>query len=565
MFLFNSEQQSDQDERGEWKFVESVNQFDVIGAESISVSDGEQDEVGTGPDTVSLAFLMSLGVAFGVLIVVMVVMAAYLTFCQGNEDEEEYNEESGLLPRNFFKKSAGVLLDSSLLMQGSGSSDDLTEVERQQLTKMSRFEIELYQRAKEFRMMNPPMVKPFGTYVNASDRQCIKDRGIQAYYLLPSINDNVDVSGNFLPSFLIQDKLNITFTKYNKSSSTIMNYPLPFNKRDAVYFEVKVYKFKNTFMSNSIFSIGLVTCPYPYFSMPGMCPYSIAYESTGKLRINNAFYASTLLPSLQEGDVVGVGYRYRSGTIFITHNGKKLMDLTHNVGIDLFIGIGAMNAAYTRTYTKNGLLDDIDNVELRNELADVELGQKKEISDVINEQLLLVHDPQEACVDSDEIELHVNLGNLGYVFVEANVKKYSFGSLFGDIGIPPAYNGDETKTDLILQKGDDLPPTYPEDELGFFGNIKVNLGHRPSTSVSTISNNLQGSSESFPGMLSYERNTSTTTTHFKTLGEEMNNGRNLPGDITENEAAAAAPLLSRGSKGSKSAVRKKRRKMKNQK
>ncbi|AGO10430.1 AaceriABL026Wp [[Ashbya] aceris (nom. inval.)] len=476
-------------------------------------------------------------------------MAGYLTFCH-NEDDREFSEEAGGVPHGLpRKKRDSDLYRSPFLNLGQANVDEVDELEQLELPRMSRFEVELYLRAKEFQAMNPPIVKAFGTYMCPEDRQCVRDRGIQAYYLLPSINDNVDRRGNFLPSFLIQDKLNISFTKYNKSSSTIMNYPLPYNKRDAVYFEVKVYKFKNYLASNSIFSIGLVTCPYPYFVMPGMCQYSIAYESTGKLRINNAFYASTLLPKLQEGDVVGLGYRYRTGTVFITHNGKKMMDLTHNIGIDLFIGIGAMNAAYTRTYTKEGLLDDIDNVELRTQIQDLEADQKRDITEIMNEQLLRPHDPRTRHINSDEIELQVNLGGIGFVFVEANVKKYAFGSLYGEIGIPPAYNGDETKTDVILQKGDDLPPKYPEDELNFFGNIKVNLGNGSSTESTSIYNR-QGSSGSIAAPPAHERPRSLQNVPYALQG--------LLDDIEER--SVYEPLLPKGPRPAKSGHKRKKRK-----
>lgn len=149
------------------------------------------------------------------------------------------------------------------------------------------------------------------------------------------------------------------------------------------------------------------------------------------------------------------------------------MDLTHNVGIDLFIGVGGMNAAYTRTYTMDGLFEDPDNVSFRQKLTkcQAEPSSSTNIEDVVNKELLKVHDPKIDPVYSDEIELQINLGQLGFVFIEANVKKYAFGSVFGDIGIPPSYNGDDIKQDMLLQKGDELPPEYPTDEVDFFGNV----------------------------------------------------------------------------------------------
>lgn len=447
-------------------------------AELDGVNDPYPGQPIDGSGTISLAFLISLSVTFALLMVVLVVVAVYVTFC--GADEAEYDEETGAGSRSssgglqsfFSKRRSGILLDSSFTSPGQFDDEAaLQQQEDQELPRMSEFEVELYNRAKDFQKISPPNVREFGTFLNETDLQFIRDRGLQSYFFLPSINDNTDSQGNFLPSLLVQDKLDVAFTKFNKSSSTVLNYPLPFNKKGAVYFEVKVFKHKPD--SNSVFSIGLTTCPYPYFRIPGMSVYSIAYESTGKLRINNPFAASTLLPKLQEGDVVGFGYRYRTGTIFITHNGKKLMDVTQNVGIDLFVSLGSMNGAFTRTYTRDGLLEDPDNIELREALA-----ENREVE--LPRDLERVHDMhQESDLVSDEVELNVNLGQLGFVFVEANVKKYAFGNLFGEIGVPPSYNGAEIKKDTVLQKGEDLPPKYGDDgdPDSFFGNITINVGN----------------------------------------------------------------------------------------
>lgn len=437
-------------------------------------------------DAISLAFLISLSVTFAVIMILLVLIAAYITFCGSDEDEMDdlENNRSGMAENSgrnslfpFKKKKNDVLIDPTFFDMSKQDDDpEFKLLEAENMKKMSSFEVELYQRATEFQKLNPPMITKFGTYIDERDISYLKDRGIQSYCFLPSINDNVDEMGNFLPSFIIQDKLDISFSKENKSSSTVLNYPLPFNKRDAVYFEVKVFKFEKD--SSSIFSIGLSSVPYPYFRIPGMNKFSIAYESTGKLRINNPFQASTLLPKLEEGDVVGFGYRYKTGTIFITHNGKKLIDVTQNVNIDLFVCIGAMNASYTRTYTLDGLIEDSDNVSLRNLLS-----QGQEI--VVPDKLKQAYDVNDDRISSDPIELNVNLGQIGFVFIEANVKKYAFGKIFGDIGIPPAYNGKEIKKDIILQKGEELPPTY-------IGGVIVsgsNNSGNPITTNSSASNN----------------------------------------------------------------------------
>ncbi|KAL3229025.1 Protein SSH4 [Nakaseomyces bracarensis] len=436
---------------------------------------------GDSDSEVAFAFFVGLSIVFSLMMLILVGVATYL-LCNGNF-ENEYDEEvaagsatgrRGIInfqPLFGKKVGNGLLLDSSFTTPGEfDDNEEFREREAAALSKMSPFEIDLYQRAKEFQAMSPPLVKEFGTYLDSKDLQFIKDRGVQSYFFIPSINDNVDKSGNFLPSFIVQDKLEVEFTRWNKSSSALLNYPLPYNKRDAVYFEVKVFRFKPN--SNSIFSIGLSTVPYPYFRMPGMDKFSMAYESTGKLRINDPFLPSTLLPKLIEGDVVGFGYRYKTGTIFITHNGKKVMDVTQNVGVDLFIALGAMNASYTRTYTKDGLIEDPDNVDLRQALSE---GREIKLS----KDLQKPHNPLDKnkwdIIDSDEIELHVNLGQVGFVFIEANVKKYGFGSVFGEIGIPPAYNESTIENDTLIQKGEEMPPKYPEnmENFGLFGNLKI--------------------------------------------------------------------------------------------
>lgn len=520
-------------------------------------------------ETISLAFLISLSVTFALLMVVLVVIAVYVTFC--GADEAEYDEEAGAgggFHSLFNKKRDSILLDASFT--SAGQFDDealLQEQESVELPKMSPFELDMYNRAKEFQKVNEPNVKEFGTFVNGSDLQFIKDRGIQSYSFLPSINDNTDEEGNFLPSFLIQDKLDVSFTKYNKSSSTIMNYPLPFNKKDAVYFEVKIFRHSKT--SNAVFSIGLMTFPYPYFRIPGMSLFSIGYESTGKLRINNPFMASTLLPKLQEGDVVGFGYRYRTGTIFITHNGKKMMDVTQNVGIDLFIGIGSLNAAFTRTYTKDGLLEDPDNVALRESLSE---GREVELPP----DLLSVHEiTAENGLESDEVELHVNLGQVGFVFIEANVKKYGFGSVYGEIGIPPSYTGNEIKTDTILQRGEDIPPKYCDDRDtdDFFGNISINRGRavegsssnwRPMTqrALSVIPEAAESDLERYERLSSaYDRENNPSNTS----PENMDPNENAQAHVTELELTDTRHNESSSSVGNSGDKRKKRKKKKRSK
>ncbi|CAO3643822.1 unnamed protein product [Cunninghamella blakesleeana] len=171
------------------------------------------------------------------------------------------------------------------------------------------------------------------------------------------------------------------------------NLPLPRNQ-DVYYWEAKMYEKPRS----TIVSIGVATKPYPNWRLPGWNRYSVGYFShTGNKHFNNPFHGKYYGSSFQEGDVVGVGYRPRTGTIFYTKNGRKLEDACTNLRWNLFPTIGA-----------NG-----------------------------------------------PCQIHVNLGQRGFVFVEANVKKWGLAPMQGTLAPPPAY-GYESES-LLLERGSSLP------------------------------------------------------------------------------------------------------------
>jgi hypothetical protein len=109
---------------------------------------------------------------------------------------------------------------------------------------------------------------------------------------------------------------------------------------------------------------------------------------------NYPFTAQTYGPPLKEGDVLGVGYRPRSGTVFFTRNGRKMEDA--------FIGLTRWNLFPT--------------------------------------------------VGADgPCSLHVNLGQSGFVFVEANVKKWGLAPSVGTLAPPPAYGSE--RGSILLEAG----------------------------------------------------------------------------------------------------------------
>ena len=241
--------------------------------------------------------------------------------------------------------------------------------------------------------------------------------------------------------YLVEDLVEINFkpTVINGISySSLLNLPIPTvnRKNDVIYFETKLLEF-NTL--STLVSIGLVTNPnYPNFQLPGYLPYSFAIDSTGNLRItkkpvheprasDNSIEdeLNIVLPQLTEGDVIGLGYRSISGTIFLTHNGKLIHEVVKYFKFQMFPCIGFKNLAMLDKKSNNGC------------------------------------------------KINVNLGQMGFVYIEANVKKLGFCENRNDglIGAPPLYNKTNQTNEILLDKGDDIPPEYPTDEDTFFGPV----------------------------------------------------------------------------------------------
>lgn len=121
---------------------------------------------------------------------------------------------------------------------------------------------------------------------------------------------------------------------------------------------------------------------------------SVAYQSSGHRRYNQPFTPTPYGPPLAQGDVVGVGYRPRSGTIFFTRNGKKLEEFAHGLKTQNFFPTIGANGPCT---------------------------------------------------------VHVNLGQMGFVFIEANVKKWGLAPMTGSLAPPPPYGSEQGS--ILLESG----------------------------------------------------------------------------------------------------------------
>lgn len=288
-----------------------------------------------------------------------------------------------------------------------------------------------YEEAVNFAKANPPNAANIkNRSLSTQDEFQIKECGINAYRFEqdPKLGS---------PRFHVEDALQLNFTDNLAPYSTltaVMNYPIPTKNRgsEVSYFEIKVFEYSNQSV-NAHFAIGLVTKPYPNaFRLPGYDNFSLSYESTGNLKINKPLptplqqhngqeskFNALVLPQLNQSDVVGFGVVLSTGTIFITRNGKKLIDVMTGCFLDLYPAIGCFSA--------NAIFN-------------------------------------------------ANLGQLGFLWIDANVKKYGFFSLTdryfaGQRGLAslPEYSKMTSKSHKLLDKGLELPPTYPSDEIDFFG------------------------------------------------------------------------------------------------
>lgn len=304
---------------------------------------------------------------------------------------------------------------------------------------LSPEEQQSFLKGEEFGKRSPPSDNAHGKSYSKNIDDLVKDCGINAFEFEQE-NDILSAR------FIVEDKTEVNFLNNDVPYSTataVLNLPLPSKNRspDTIYFEVKVFEF-NLDVPNAHFGIGLVTKPYPsHFRLPGYNKFSLAYESTGNLKINKPFptplqqhsgehslFNAQVLPPLRQSDIVGFGYVVSTGTLFITRNGKKIMDIMKGCYLDLYPAIGCF---------------------------------------------------------STNAKFQANFGQMGFVWIEANVRRYGFFStsdrrLKGERGLAslPEYGLESLQKDKLLDKGDDIPPEYPEEEMDFFGRFKVGSSSR---------------------------------------------------------------------------------------
>lgn len=240
--------------------------------------------------------------------------------------------------------------------------------------------------SSEYQLQYPPNSQP--TDITLSQFLSIQEKGVSAWCFEPDYET--------ISSLLVHARTEITFLPDPASSSCVQsNLPLP-KLNEVYYWEVKMFDLPQS----TTVAVGLATKPYPPFRLPGLNRYSVAYHSNGDKCHNFPFTAAAFGPSLKEGDVLGVGYRPRTGTVFFTRNGRKTEDA--------FVGLSRWNLFPT-------------------------IGADGPCS------------------------VHVNLGQAGFVFIEANVKKWGLAPSVGTLAPPPAYGSE--RGSILLDVGGGVRPS----------------------------------------------------------------------------------------------------------
>ncbi|KAH0547944.1 Rsp5p-dependent ubiquitination, sorting of cargo proteins at the multivesicular body, partial [Trichoglossum hirsutum] len=259
-----------------------------------------------------------------------------------------------------------------------------------------------------FVQINPP--ESLQTDISLSQFLAIQEKGVSAWEFEPELE---------IANCFVEARTEIEF--FDSECSVQSNLPVP-KQNEVYYWEAKIYDKPEA----TLISVGMTTKPYPLFRLPGYHKHSVSYTSTGHRRHNQPFTPTNYAPQFTQGDVIGVGYRPRTGTIFFTRNGKKLDDVAHGLkSQNLFPTVGA-----------NG-----------------------------------------PCT------VHVNFGQMGFVFIEANVKKWGLAPMTGSLAPPPPYGSEQGS--ILLEAGREGAQSGQGAYLSA-GHSRTRSRHGPPTSPGPV-------------------------------------------------------------------------------
>lgn len=283
------------------------------------------------------------------------------------------------------------------------NDEEETEHDTEALRVLSPDEQEIYFQAKEFIKLNSFAKMKLAAW----QLDLIKEKGVHAWEFLSNSDNHHQIT--------IDNKTEITFNNRNTPLSIQSNLPFP-DTKDVHYIEFKIFDIPEHYKNNTLISLGLSTFPYPSFVLPGRYLHSVAYDSTGDRRHNSPFPLKEaksgyqIFPALEKGDVIGIGLKKFTRAVFFTRNGKKLSESKFKGHIhlpktvQLFPTIGSINPC----------------------------------------------------------RIDVNFGQMGFVFIEANVKKWALAPLRGTEIPPPLYT--KFNHDVLLDYSDAEDSELPEFE-----------------------------------------------------------------------------------------------------
>ncbi|CEG68909.1 Putative Endosome protein [Rhizopus microsporus] len=295
----------------------------------------------------------------------------------------------------------------------NGDLEDIPSDSEEEIATLSEDARLSYERAKTWQEHHPPNSIP--TDITPPQFISIQEKGVSAFEFEWEPEANCFVAG----------RTEIQFMEGENCVQT--NLPLPRNQ-EVYYWEAKMFDKPD----NTTVSVGVATKPYPSWRLPGWNRYSIGYFSNNGCKyFSSPFNSKPYGLPFKHGDVIGVGYRHRTGSIFFTKNGRKLEEAYSGIRWNLFPTIGA-----------NG-----------------------------------------------PCQIHVNLGQMGFVFVEANVKKWGLAPSQGTLSPPPAY-GTERDT-VLLAMGTTSSDQQQQHHQHTFINMDGIISNRPPPYSANVTDNHQ--------------------------------------------------------------------------
>ncbi|OMH82462.1 Protein ssh4 [Zancudomyces culisetae] len=224
---------------------------------------------------------------------------------------------------------------------------------------------------------------------------------------------------------LVQDKTEVLLMGGDNCIQS--NLPIP-KSNSTYYFEVKITEKP----ADVNMWIGVATKPYPYWRMVGMNKYSVGYNtSDGKVHNSTPFRGVKIGEKCIVGDTIGVGHNPRAGYVWFTHNGRRYSTTLMGLNYDLFPSVSA----------------------------------------------------------DGPCSFSVNFGQRGFVFIEANVKKWGLAPIEGCLLPPPTYGADHGT--VLLDAADDLTA---ENNSGSVHENDPSSSDNVSITIRNSSFNQQGSS-----------------------------------------------------------------------